>query len=86
MGNNQSGKQEETEPIISNKAKAWRLLVGFCNALAHYLTLCAIQMISPALTHIIRGTEPIWMMTFSYVMRVYFYHIIHHDINTGSGS
>ena len=25
-------------------------------------------MISPALTHIIRGTEPIWMMVFSYIM------------------
>ena len=46
----------------------WRLLVGLCNACTHFLTLCAIKMISPTLTHIIRGTEPIWMMVFSYIM------------------
>ena len=63
-----SKNSEEKAPITNNKAKVWRLLVGFCNAYTHYLTLCAIQMISPALTHIVRGTEPIWMMVFSYAL------------------
>ena len=51
-----------------SKQRMWLLLVGFCNAMAHLLTLYSIQMITPALTHVIRGTEPIWMMLFSYLM------------------
>ena len=67
-GNELILSNKEKTPITIQKAKVWRMLVGFCNALTHYLTLRAIQMISPALTHIIRGTEPIWMMIFSYIM------------------
>ena len=43
-------------------------IVGLCNAITHTLTSYAMQMITPALTHITRGTEPIWMMTFSYLI------------------
>lgn len=48
--------------------RKWLFVVGVCNALTHLLTLYAIQMITPALTHIIRGTEPILIIWVSYLM------------------
>ena len=54
--------------ITSSRAMIWIQVVGFCNVLTHVLTLYAIQLITPALTHIIRGTEPIWMIIFSYLL------------------
>ena len=66
-------------PTDSWKSQIWLILVGFCNSLAHLLTYYAMQMITPALTHVIRGTEPIWTMVISYVMlqkRSSFYEVI----------
>ena len=48
--------------------RKWLCVVGVCNALTHLLTLYAIQMITPALTHIIRGTEPILIILVSYLI------------------
>ena len=53
---------------VANLSGIWLLVVGLCNVSAHLLTLHAVQIITPALTHIIRGTEPIWIMGLSYMM------------------
>ena len=45
-------------PNPSTEVKYLPFVIGFYNAMSHLLTLCAMQSITPALTHITRGTEP----------------------------
>ena len=42
--------------------------VGAFNVMVHMLTYYSMTMISPGLTQILRGTEPIWMMVCSYLL------------------
>ena len=72
-------KPEICSASNSWKSEIWVILVGFCNSLTHLLTYYAMQIITPALTHIIRGMEPIWAMVISYMMlqkRSSFYEVI----------
>ena len=40
-------------------AKRWIVLIGLCNALGHLLTMISMQMITPAITQIVRAFEPL---------------------------
>ena len=47
-------------------AERWIVLIGLCNALGHLLTMISMQVITPAITQIVRAFEPLLTSVLTY--------------------
>lgn len=59
---------EKTTNLHTKPCHYWLLLAGFCNALGHTLTMYSMLLVSPALPHVVRSTEPIFLSGLSYFL------------------